>query len=221
MKKLWLFGDSFTAPANPKGWGFELSNKLNRKFVHRGQSGASNFQILLNLINELPNINSSDMILINWSFLTRGILFTKNGMISTNRFYFDEGKSFNTNENLETHEIELKNVYLSSITYLLENSIQENSIVFTLSNSIQKYLEQKDIRMISVFLEKDWLTINGKKEKWPDNNFQLNTIEFEPDYFKWLEINDYMGDSELDTHYKDDISDIISNEYYKRIVSAI
>lgn len=218
---MWHFGDSFTTPNNKKGWGFELSNKLNRKFVHRGQSGASNFQILLNLINELPNINSSDVILINWSFLTRGILFTKNGMISTNRFYFDEGKSFNTSENLETHEIELKNEYLSSITYLLENSIQENSIVFTLSNSIQKYLEQKDIRMISVFLEKDWLTINGKKEKWPNNNFNLYNLKFEPDYFRWLEKNNYLGDSELDTHYKDGISDIIANEYFNKITQDI
>ena len=221
MKNFWIFGDSFTAPSNKNGWGQKLAKKLYKNPEHRGFSGASNYQILLAIINQLSNIKSHDMILINWSFLTRGILFTKNGMVSTNRFYYDEGKSFNTLGNLESHEISLKNQYIDSLNYLLENSNQENSMVFKLAQSLQSYFEEKEVRMVSVFLEKDWLTSNNRKIKWPQNNFELNELNFEPDYFKWLKNNDYLGDSEIDTHYKDNISDIIANEYYKRLVSVI
>ena len=221
MKNFWIFGDSFTAPPNKNGWGQKLAKKLYRNPKHRGFSGASNYQILLTIINHLSDIKSHDILLVNWSFLTRGVLFTKDGMVSTNRFYYDEGKSFNTPGNLESHEIVIKNTYINSLNYLLENSNQENSMVFRLAQSLQSYFEEKEVRMVSVFLEKDWLTSNDMKIKWPENNFELNELNFEPDYFTWLKNNDYLGDSELDTHYKDNISDIIANEYYKRLVSVI
>lgn len=221
MKNFWHFGDSFTTPGNPKGWGFFLSSKLHRNFIHRGQSGASNYQILLNIMNELNNIKSDDIVLVNWSFLTRGVLFTKKGMSSTNRFFFDEGKEFNQDDKLNDREIYIKNKYIDSLEYLIKNSKQENYMVFMLAKSLQDFFEENNIRMTSVFLEKDWLTSNGKKVSWPDNNFNLHNLEFEPDYFKWLEKNNYTGDSELDTHYKDNISHIIGGEYYKRIVSPI
>ena len=221
MKNLWIFGDSFTVPGNKNGWGYKLGKKLNRNTIHRGVSGASNYQILLKLINSLSTIKSYDTILINWSYLTRGVLFTEKGMVSTNRFYYDDGKSFNTPGKLEIHEIQLKNTYINSLNYLLENSNQENSMVFILAQSLQKYFEDNEIRMVSVFLEKDWLTSNNTKIKWPQNNFNLYELKFEPDYIKWLKNNDYFGYSEIDIHYKDNISDIIANEYYKRLVSVI
>ena len=221
MNKFWHFGDSFTTPGNLKGWGYRISKKLQKEFVHRGQSGASNYQILLNIINDLNNIESDDIVLVNWSFLTRGVLFTENGMISTNRFFYDEVKEFNQDESLDDNEIDIRNDYMDSLEYLIKNSKQENYMVFIMAKSLQNFFEKNNIRMTSVFLEKDWLTSNDKKVKWPDNNFNLYNLEFEPDYFKWLEKNDYLGNSQIDTHYKDNISHIIGEEYYKRIISHI
>lgn len=217
MKTLWLFGDSFTAPGNQRGWGYYLSKKLNYNFKHKGISGASNYQILFNLVRNLSYIKENDLIVINWSFLTRGTLFSTDGMISSNRFYFDEEKSWNKLNNLENSEIHIKNNNIDILNYIIDNSIQENSMVFTLAKAIQDYLETKNINVYSNFLEKGWLTHNGKKLPWPEDNFGLNNLNFEPDYFTWLDSNNYLGDSDLDTHYKVGISHIIGQAYLDRI----
>lgn len=221
MKKFWHFGDSFTTPGNLKGWGYKISQKLDREFVHRGQSGSCNYQILLNIINELNNINTNDYILINWSFLSRGVIFSDYKMLSTNRFYFDERKELNNDLMLRQDEIPVRDKNIDKINYLLDNSEQENSMVFVLAKSLQNYFDSKEIRMVSVFLEKDFLTSNGKIIPWPKSNYGLHNLNFGTGYFSWLKKNDYLGDSEIDTHYKDGLTDIISSEYYTRMVDLI
>lgn len=221
MRKFWHFGDSFTTTGNLKGWGYKISKKLNREFIHRGQNGASNYQILLNIINELNNISTNDYILINWSFLSRGVLFSDYKMISTNTFYFDEKKELNNDSTLREDDINIRDKNIDKINYLLDNSEQENSMVFILAKSLQDYFDSKQIRMISVFLEKDFLTSNGKVIPFPKNNYGLHNLNFGKGYFSWLKKNDYLGDSEIDTHYKDGLTDIISDVYYKKMVDLI
>ena len=72
--------------------------------------------------------------------------------------------------------------------------------------------------MYSVFLETNFLKDFNKTIPWPDDNFGINTIDFKNGYESFLRENDYLGPSEIDTHYKRMISGIIAEEFYKRLV---
>lgn len=228
MKTLWQFGDSFTAPINPMNWGYKLSKQLEiDNFKQRGQLGHSNYQIISDVIKELDNINPTDMVLINWSYLTRGTIVLKPtdleaNILSTNRFFNDEDLSFNDEVRMGEDEAETFRKFAGLINDIIQHSLQFNSLIFYQFKLIQDILELRGCKVYSVFLEKDNLQWYNDKIEWPEDSFGLNELNFKnknlsDGYFNFLKENDYLGDSNIDTHYKYDISDTIANHYLELI----
>lgn len=223
MKAFWQFGDSYTAPLNPKNWGYELSKKLGyQSFEQRGKLGHSNYQILTDIISEIDNIKDGDGIIVNWSYLSRGIIVTKvedleANILSTNRFFNDEEKSHNHPDTLEDGEIPILEKFVQLIDIFTKNNINFNPPIFYQFKIIQNILQKRGIKVYSVFLEKDYLTDFGRKVEWPEDNFGLNIIEFKNGYENFLRESDYLGNSSIDTHYKSNLSEIIADEVLKKI----
>jgi hypothetical protein len=92
MKKLWIFGDSYSAPmreygqyANqyfewkgyePKVYGDFLSELLDVELVNTAMGGADNYTILNTLCDSIDKIKDDDIIIIGWSSPTRFRLVT-------------------------------------------------------------------------------------------------------------------------------------------------
>jgi hypothetical protein len=81
-KKLWTFGDSFTAPFPPSGWGKEyidwkgytpkvhgeiIAEKLGYTLVNLGRCRSDNYRILETICENLVSIKSGDIVIIGWS----------------------------------------------------------------------------------------------------------------------------------------------------------
>jgi hypothetical protein len=103
MRKLWVFGDSFSATNNQavlQGWRLDyvnwkgyvpkvfsdfLSDKLNISARNMGVSGADNYTIIDTIIDSLNKINPEDIILIGWSSTIRFRVASKNNSFLTIR----------------------------------------------------------------------------------------------------------------------------------------
>lgn len=228
INTLWHFGDSFTAPINPTNWGYKLSKKLKiENFKRRGNLGASNYLILTEILKELDNFTNGDTVLVNWSYLTRGTIVLapndlSSNILSTNRFFNDEGLNFNGEDIMEKDEAETFRKFAGLINDVIQHSLQFNSLIFYQFKIIQNILKSRGVKVYSVFLEKDNLQWYNEKIEWPDDNFGLDELNFKnknstDGYFNFLKENDYLGDSHIDTHYKHDITDIIADHYFNLI----
>ena len=229
MKTLWQFGDSFTAPQNPQNWGYKLSKKLKiDNFEQRGRLGHSNYQILTEILKDLDNIKPDDMVLVNWSYLTRGTIVLKPtdleaNILSTNRFFNDESLNFNGEDKLGNDEAETFRKFAGLINDVIQQSLQFNSLIFYQFKLIQDLLERRGCKKVySVFLEKENLYWYNEKLPWPDDSFGLNELNFKnkehsDGYWNFLKENWYLGDSDIDIHYKYDISDTIADHYLELI----
>jgi hypothetical protein len=87
MNKIWTFGDSFTEffseqyewsreyikwkGYKPKVYGEILSERLGLKLINKGLGGSSNQRILGTICENLNKIQSGDVVVIGWSFVSR------------------------------------------------------------------------------------------------------------------------------------------------------
>lgn len=92
MNKLWIFGDSFSAPtnlnledkysnwlkaemnidnSNDYYWGTLLSKELNLELVNKSIPGCSNTHIITEIIMNINNISKDDYVIIGWTLPTR------------------------------------------------------------------------------------------------------------------------------------------------------
>lgn len=102
MKRLWIFGDSFSTKFNPqlnqiswrenyckwksytpKFFGEILSEELNIQLIECGIDGASNYDILESVSSNIENILNEDIIIIGWSEFTRWRLIDNFGKWQT------------------------------------------------------------------------------------------------------------------------------------------
>lgn len=59
-------------------WPSQLGQLINKKVVNNGTPGASNFQILHNILNF--NFDPTDYVFVMWSYIDRDMVFTKDGI---------------------------------------------------------------------------------------------------------------------------------------------
>lgn len=92
MKKLWIFGDSFSAScgldgthpyakwllsnrniSNPLSYSWEtlLAEDLNLKLENKAKSGCSNTEIITEVLSNINSIDKNDYIIIGWTVPTR------------------------------------------------------------------------------------------------------------------------------------------------------
>jgi len=91
-RKIWVFGDSFSQSFSehfttqnkwaldykdykknyiPKTYGEIIAENLNLDFFGRAFGGASNYHIFNVFVNEMNNINKNDIVIFNWTEITR------------------------------------------------------------------------------------------------------------------------------------------------------
>jgi hypothetical protein len=89
MKRLWIFGDSFSTPFdnkilgrwdtnycnwkgyNPKYFGDIITNQLGVQSKHFGIGGADNDTIFEMILKQAPNIRKGDIVIIGWTSIHR------------------------------------------------------------------------------------------------------------------------------------------------------
>ena len=82
MKRLWTFGDSFTAPFFPLAWGKDyidwkgyipkvhgeiIAEKLGYELINLGKGGIDNYRILETICENLVGIKTGDIVIIGWT----------------------------------------------------------------------------------------------------------------------------------------------------------
>lgn len=99
MRKLWTFGDSFTADYEYdqfdshlkyknilgheiKTWPTILSEKLGVLLYNRGAKGSSNFDIFNNFIDNSNNFRPQDIVIVGWALITK-FKFVHNDILKT------------------------------------------------------------------------------------------------------------------------------------------
>ena len=93
MSRVVAFGCSITygtglSEPNAYAWPECLGKMLEKEVVNNGQPGASNFQILHNILNF--DFCENDQVFIMWSYIDRDMVFTDNGIRTLGVWQTDE-----------------------------------------------------------------------------------------------------------------------------------
>ncbi len=94
MRRLVTFGDSFTyghyLPDNlTQAWPAVLASKLNYEVVNKAVPGASNIEILAEILTF--EFRPTDLVIVGWTFIERDIIFKKQTLL---------GRLFNSNDHI-------------------------------------------------------------------------------------------------------------------------
>jgi hypothetical protein len=209
---LYHFGDSFG-----KGNGFEnsfgikIAKHYGLKYLDFSDGGLSNEQILQKMLFNLHYFKSGDVLLINFSFLTRFLTVDPNlKLVSTARVWDDSTQS--------------KTDYVGSfydgretlLDYFLNFSYEYNVKLFKTIKNLLDSLQIKGVKIYSVIIRKD--NLHHGDEVFTSKEFDLgliNELDFEPSYYEWLVNKGWKNEEE--GHYTKGIQDELSLEYIKRI----
>ncbi len=201
MKTIHQFGDSYGEELYSKNREYRIKNfielscvQLNYRYVNEARGGSSNEMILNRMLNYLKNINFGDIVFINFSFFARGCWYddTYKKIKSTNEL-FDELYS-----NKMYHKIKNQNV-IGLVEYYLNNTKDYNVRVFTLIDSLLKYLKSKNVDIFYIFVD---------DSDWVDNLLSVGTnIKFPNGFGKWL-LSNGLG-LEQESHYTKGVQPIL------------
>jgi hypothetical protein len=196
------FGDSYTTvndfmTQKPKDNFIEiLAKKLDYKYQNLGYCGGSNEMIFNILLKRADEIKQNQIIVVNFSFLTRGT-------------YYDEQNNKIDATNTLYHEIYNKKYFekangddklLLMIDYFLNYHKDYNFRLFNLIDNFFKLLiKEKNIKIYYIHIDDmDYI----------DNLLTSGTrIKFEGGFGNWLKTNDFHKEEE--GHYSKNIQDIL------------
>jgi len=217
MKKLWIFGDSFSASngrntlekwridyAKWKGyttkvWPEFLNDTLKLKMFNLSISGTDNYTIFDTIIDNIDKIEKDDIVIIGWS--------------STLRFRFaDKSESFNsirpsTNFKKSTlnSSYEYRNLSLDTINEILVNR----------DNPLYEHELNRYIRFINSYL-KDIKTLHWCPFQSQHPHLKITRID---EIEKIEKINEDTNNEVKDYHYSEnghrELSKIIYNKLYE------
>lgn len=208
MKTIHQFGDSYGAELYSKNKEYRIKNfielsciQLNYKYVNDARGGSSNEMILNRMLNYLKNINSGDIVFVNFSFFVRGCWYddTYKKIKSTNEL-FDE-----LYNNKMYYKIKNENV-IGLVEYYLNSTKDYNMRIFTLIDSVFKYLKSKNVDIFYIFVDDC---------EWVDDLLTVGTnIKFPKGFAKWLIINGFGEEQEC--HYTKGIQPLLANVILKK-----
>lgn len=174
--KLWTFGDSFTEGVfdsqiekltqiygySPVSWTEILASKLNLTLENISKGGISNYEILGNILENLPNIKKGDVVIISDTIPIRtfGYNTKHDKMISFNNEFFIMEDS---NDELDTLSFDDKKILIDYVsTFILKyedkwikywNSEFKKIVDICLSNEIEcfywSHLQWKNFTCLS------------------------------------------------------------------------
>jgi hypothetical protein len=210
--KLYHFGDSFAVVKKSKNFGEHIAEHFNMHYINIGETGISNEQIFHKILDYYENINSNDIVLINFSFLARGLMVNEMGNLKSTNTLLDDNQNIITAEGLNL----LRTNSATILDYFIKYSYDYNIKLFTLISKVLNNLEKRGVRVYYVFIKKDNLYYGNKTFNKTEYDFNLpNELHFKPNYYQWL-INKNWKNEE-DVHYTNNIQKELSIEYIKRI----
>jgi len=209
---LYHFGDSFSiAIGYDMSFGKKIADNYELRYVHLGVGGDSNDQILQKIMKEQYQIKRGDVILINFSFLSRFLTVDENGTLISSARYFDDSQKWFTEDQLEYF-----NYDVTVLDYFLNNNYEYNIRLFSLINTFLSILVERGVTIYSVMIRKENLFKGKKIYKIEDYDLKLfNELIFEPTYFDWLVNRGWKNEEE--GHYTKGIQEELAQEYIKRI----
>jgi hypothetical protein len=209
---LYHFGDSFTIGLGSDGsFGKIIANHYELGYLHLGVGGDSNDQIIEKIMKEQHQIKRGDVVLINFSFLSRFLTVDENGTLISSARYFDD-----SNRGFTGNQLEYFNHDDTVLDYFLNNNYEYNIRLFSLINTFLSILVERKITIYSVMIRKEDLYKGKKIYKIEDYDLKLfNELIFEPNYFEWLVNKGWKNEEE--GHYTKGVQEELAQEYIKRI----
>jgi hypothetical protein len=209
---LYHFGDSFAVAKKSKNFGAYIAEHFNMCYINQGETGISNEQIFHKILDCYDNINSGDIVLINFSFLARGLLVNEMGDLKSTNTLLDDNQNIITAEGLNL----LRTNSAAILDYFIKYNYDYNIKLFTSISKVLNNLKKKDVKVYHVFIKKDNLYYGNKVFNKTQYDFHLpNELDFKPNYYQWLKYKEWKN--EEDIHYTYNIQKELSIEYIKRI----
>lgn len=195
MKSFHHFGDSYATVKyydDNKHFCHHIADSLGYSYCFNGLGGLSNELIFNRILSNLGSMVDGDILFINFSYLVRGCYYDrKNKEIkSTNTLYNEMYKNKIFNQSKYKNQL-IEDGIIDLLNYYLDNALDYNVRLFTLMDSMFKYLIEKGINIFYIFVEEfDW------------SNELLNygiNISFKDGFGNWLIKNNFHN--EEDIHY--------------------
>jgi hypothetical protein len=214
MKRIWVFGDSFSAANDRqalerwrvnyikwKGYPTKvfsdfLSEKLNISSRNMGISGTDNYTIMDTIIDSLDKINPNDIIIIGWTSTIRFRVCSKNGTFLT----------------IRPNDLDIKKSTITDTTFLTNMSVDcLNEIVVNRNEDV--YIEEinRYIKLINHIYPKN-IIIN-----WSPFDQGKNGMLVTPIKKNIKRITDETNGEIVDNHFSEFGHEQIS-EYFKELI---
>lgn len=209
---LYHFGDSFGKAENfSNSFGIKIANHYGLKYLDLSDGGLSNDQILQKILTNLHIFKGGDVVLINFSYLTRFLTLDPNLNLTSTAKFFDDNSKQSTD--LMDSFYDGREIMMD---YFLNFNYEYNIKLFKTINCLLNSLEKMGVRVLSVLLKKDSLFMGDHKIQPNEYDLELvNELKFEPTYYDWLVNRGWKNEEE--GHYTKGIQDELCLEYIKRI----
>lgn len=233
INTLWHFGDSFGCWGNPEnteleakiGFSKYIADNYNLIHKHKAVEGISNDEITNIILSYLSKFKKNDVIIINWSFLTRYSYLNKYNTpknINTLLCKFHQKElDYTSNVNHDYYEFTSKEyldfVLFEKSKFVLYESILQwklfiNKILLYIQDTIGCHIFNSfidnvilDTNLVPVGNQSDHPFYQGQEADYVDIlDKSLYNIKWSNDggeYLHWLHQNDFYKDGE-DVHYK-------------------
>ena len=233
--KFYHFGDSFAfndfnqesvhgdyiARIQPNSFGHLLANHYDLEYDFNAKTGDSN-ELIFQKILQVNDFKKGDYIFINWSFFTRSWYIhddtTNNYRLlkSTNHWFDENHGEYTFGTKYFEKFIENNGKFMD---YLMDNNYEITTKLFSgFVNPFLNKIHNDGVTIINLFIRNDEkLLFKGNVEKEKLETLPGITIDFEPNYFDWL---DSMGwKNEEEGHYTKDIQEKLYNIILDKIKS--
>ena len=147
---LYHFGDSFAVVKKSKNFGAYIAEHFNMCYINQGETGISNEQIFHKILDCYDNINSGDIVLINFSFLARGLMVNEIGDLKSTNTLLDDNQNIITAEGLNL----LRTNSAAILDYFIKYNYDYNIKLFTSISKVLNNLKKKRCESLSHFYKK-------------------------------------------------------------------
>jgi len=208
------FGASFAVVRKSKNFGNYIADDLGINYINYAKVGCSNEEILHEILDAYNNIKPNDIVLINFSRLSRSLMVTSEGTFKSTNTLLNDANQTITNEGLQLFRSDNGDI----LNYFIKYNYDYNFKLFTLITKILSNLEKNGIKIYYVFVKKEKLYYGSQYVN--ELNYESigkNQLLFKPNYHQWLVNNNWHNNEDI--HYTDNIQKELAEEYIKRINS--
>jgi len=149
-------------------FGWYMSKKLNLNFINKSDPGGSNFTIFKTIYNDLNQISSEDLVIVQWSYYSRAYLANKPGF--TTKIHYDDKNSKIYYKNFYDELQEINKVL--GYTLLLDSLIPNFYFTFSTGSEDLEKFSEKTFRVIKD--KKNYLNIFEKSISETFSNYLEN-----------------------------------------------